>query len=435
MLYCMDGSFYFGRMEKLYQLFLNSSGICIDTRKLSDGQLFFALKGENFDGNKFAAKALESGASASVVDDADMAISGDERVIVVGDAYQTLVDLAKYHRARLTIPIIAITGSNGKTTTKELLHAVLSKKYNCSATKGNFNNHIGVPLTLLEIDSSIEIAIVEMGANHQGEIDYLAHIAAPTHGLITNIGKAHLEGFGGIEGVKKGKSELYRYLAKSKGHVFLNFDDHVLSSLVPLEAESVIKYLSSDFEILQAFPEVQLKINGMIVDTALTGAYNVQNIAAAFAIGDYFEVESSSICAAVQDYTPSNNRSQLKKIGSNTYILDSYNANPSSMHLSIQNLATGRDTKTSVLILGDMKEVGIEEIQEHQSILKVVGRFEWRAVYTVGAIFCSVSDNPYPCFASVDDLNEYLSDNPISNSYVLLKASRSINLDRVILQE
>lgn len=417
-------------MEKLYRIFKESAGVCTDTRKLESGQIFFALKGENFDGNKYAQNALKKGAVLAVVDDPSV-VTNDKEYYLTKDVLSTLQKLANYHRKQFEIPFIAITGSNGKTTTKELLTQVLSQKYKTSATKGNLNNHIGVPLTLLDIKADCEIAIIEMGANHQGEIAELCRIAEPTHGLITNVGRAHLEGFGGVEGVLKGKTELYRYLDNENGIIFIRKGDVKLESNLPQDTEAVFSKGLEELTVLQSFPKLKFKRGKEVWSSKLTGIYNLQNIDLVSCVASFFDVPDEKIKEGVSSYIPANNRSQVERRGSNTYILDHYNANPSSMKLAIENIASSSDHNKKVLILGDMRELGAEEVEEHMSIISLIDKYEWFDVILVGEVFNSIKSD-YKTYPSSTELKRHLDLSPIQNALILLKGSRGIALERIL---
>src|SRR6478609_3368994 len=334
-------------IEKLYQYYLSSGKISTDTRKIAQGSLFFALKGDNFNANEFAQEALNKGALISIVDEEQFAVN--DKCILVDDVLTTLQKLARHHRDQFSIPFIGLTGSNGKTTSKELLHAVLSKKFKTLATKGNLNNHIGVPLTILSIDKTIEVAVIEMGANHLGEIALLCSIANPTHGFITNIGKAHIGTFGGFENIIRAKSELYQHLLVNNGTVFINSQNSILLNMAKRFKSPIMYPSAGDYyscELMDADPFVKIKAgNGELVQTQLIGSYNFENIAAALCIGKYFGVEEKLANTAIAEYVPGNMRSQVIKKGDNTVILDAYNANPSSMQAAIDNLADMRAGK------------------------------------------------------------------------------------------
>lgn len=355
--------------EELYKIFLRHPNVITDSRKIEAGCLFFALKGERFNGNSFAADAIEKGAAFAIIDEPEFAIG--EQFILVENVLEALQGMANFHRKQFQIPVIGITGSNGKTTTKELIYEVLSSHYPTHYTMGNFNNHIGLPLTLLKMQKGTEVAVIEMGANHVGEIEFLCKIAEPTHGLITNIGKAHLEGFGGIEGVKKGKSELYRFLEKNDGTAFVNLEELFLEELAkglehrifykksdkpnPIAAPAETKLLTTHPFVRVAFLNEFAEI--LEVQSQLSGNYNFNNIMTAITVGRYFKVPSQKIKAAIENYVPSNNRSQVLEKDGNTYILDAYNANPSSMQRSLENFSK-MEGQSKIAILGDMLELG-----------------------------------------------------------------------------
>ena len=423
-------------IASLYEKFKASTGICTDTRKIGKGNLFFALKGPNFNANKLAAQALELGASAAVIDDAEY--NTDSRCVLVDDALETLQALANYHRKQLNIPIIAITGSNGKTTTKELTRNVLATKYKVFATIGNLNNHIGVPLTLLSIGPDIEVAIVEMGANHVGEIAALCKIAEPTHGLITNIGKAHLEGFGGFEGVIRGKTEMYHWLIESGGTIFVNSQNEILSNIAQRRIESPIYYPAKgdylELSLIEAKPNIVFEdADGERTTTTLSGAYNFENIATALCVGKFFEVDMTKAKNAVANYSPDNNRSQILEKGSNTIIMDAYNANPTSMKAALENLSLlGTDNKMA--ILGDMLELGATSQVEHSAIGTLTSELGIEEVIFCGPHMKAAKDaNPKAVyFETKAALNDYLMANTIENRTILLKGSRGMGLESLL---
>ncbi len=429
--------FIMNTTEALYQIYKTNPNVTTDSRNIEPGSMFFALKGENFNGNKFAANALEKGAACAVIDEKEFEIEG--KTILVVNVLQTLKDLANHHRKMLALPILAITGTNGKTTTKELIAVVLSKKYKVSFTQGNLNNHIGVPLTLLKMDETTEIGVVEMGANHPGEIDDLCKIADPDFGIITNIGKAHLEGFGSFQGVINTKTELYRYLNAKNGTVFYNLDNPLLAEL----AEKITNKISyggenADFraEQLSSPPYVHLKAwftKGLLyLNTQLTGSYNFENILAAACIGNYFKVDPLDIQKALKEYTPRNNRSQLIVRNNLRITMDAYNANPTSMQASIKSFIENNEG-TFHLILGDMLELGAYSEEEHKTILKLLNELEIVNVYTVGKHFGKIAEEfGFKSFDNVDFLCETLQKNPITDGNVLIKGSRGIQLEKVL---
>lgn len=420
-------------IEKIHQLFLKSSGVCTDTRKIKSGNLFFALKGDNFDGNTYANKALENGASCVIIDNEKFLVS--DNFILVENVLKTLQELASYHRTYLGIPIIALTGSNGKTTTKELINYVLSSGYNTTATQGNLNNHIGVPLTLLSMNQNTEIGIVEMGANHRKEIAFLCDIASPDFGYITNIGKAHLEGFGSIEGVLKGKTELYQHLKKTSKLVFLNTEDTKLTN-----ATAGIKTYTfsqtSDSDVLVTLEKVNPMVNvsykDITIHSHLIGSYNFTNIAAAIAIGQYFKITSQQIKQAIESYTPANNRSQIIEKDKATILLDAYNANPSSMKVAIENFE-GLTYKTKTVFLGDMFELGDSARTEHQHILDITVETSFDHIFIIGENFFETSskDPRVHKYRSFEDLKESDFVQKIGNG-ILIKGSRGMKLERIL---
>lgn len=418
-------------LKQLHKLFLNSNGVCTDTRAIKYQQLFFALKGENFNGNKYADDALSKGAKKAIIDEPqdDMA-----NKILVHSALETLQNLATFHREYLELPIIAITGSNGKTTTKRLIHQVLSKKFNVKSTNGNLNNHIGVPLSLLEFNNKTEIGIIEMGANHQKEIEFLSQIVKPDFGYITNFGKAHLEGFGGVEGVIKGKSELYDFLKAHQKMAFVNADDDKqLQKLHSTKKYSFGEIKHADLKILfiKAEPFVELEYEGIYIKSKLIGAYNFRNIAAAIGIGFYFGVPNVDIKQAIQSFEAKDNRSQVKITKYNTLISDAYNANPTSMKAALESFHAYK-AKYKIAILGDMFELGQDETIEHQNIAKLASQFNFDEVLYCGKLFHkALKTDGYKTFESFDDLKKYIEQNPIKNAHILIKASRGMTLERL----
>ncbi|MDO6390458.1 UDP-N-acetylmuramoyl-tripeptide--D-alanyl-D-alanine ligase [Pontibacter sp. BT731] len=421
-------------IDFLYQKYLECRHVSTDSRAPQDQSLFFALNGPNFKGAKFAQGALDKGAKYAVVDDPALAA---DNVLVVEDTLQALQDLARHHRRQLSIPVIGITGSNGKTTTKELIYAVLSQQFNTLYTQGNLNNHIGVPLTLLRLKPEHEMAIIEMGANHIGEIALLSSIAMPTHGMITNIGKAHLEGFGSLEGVARGKSELYVHLLEHGGTVFVNTgNEHLLRMSRRIESKMTYP-AQGDFyhsELLEASPYVVYKDEeGHVVNTQLVGSYNYENMAAAACIGKYFGVPLEKANAAIANYSPVNNRSQVMQKGSNTLILDAYNANPTSMAAAIRNFG-GMNAPRKVVIVGDMLEMGSESAAEHKAIGEIIAEQNFDTVLLCGPEMkhAAETDNRFHYFATKAELQSWLEANPVSESYVLVKGSRGMGLETLV---
>lgn len=421
-------------ISHIHSLFLKCKSISIDTRKIESESLFVAIKGENFDANTFANEALQKGASYVIIDNDEYYI--DQRTILVENSLIALQELAKYHRAFLKIPIIALTGSNGKTTTKELIHVVLSKKYKTKATRGNLNNHIGVPLTLLSFGSDTEIGIVEMGANHKKEIEFLCGLAKPDFGYITNFGKAHLEGFGGVEGVIEGKSEMYNYLSENDNLAFINLED-------PIQVEKSKTLKSFTFGVnkadadvnitaVKANPFVSIEYNNLNISTHLIGLYNSNNINAALTIGKYFNVADLDIKTALESYIPENNRSQLLTKGTNEIILDAYNANPSSMAVAIANFIQ-LENPNKVMILGDMFELGNESEFEHKSLISSLLKEE-AICYFIGAAFFAnkVDKNNFFFYKTFDDFSNYLKENKMDGSIILIKGSRGMALERTL---
>jgi len=424
-------------VEQLSSVFLCHPDICTDSRQIRKDSLFFALKGANFNGNLYAKDALGKGAAFAVVD--DPALEADDRFLLVEDVLTTLQDLARYHRKKLGLPVIAITGTNGKTTTKEVTAAVLATRYKVEFTRGNLNNHIGVPLTLLSMNQQTEIGIVEMGANHPGEIDFLCWIAFPNFGLVTNMGKAHLEGFGGLEGVIRTKSELYRFLAENAGTVFINGDNPLLTNSVGAQKELVV-YGSGENarlkgEIKNDPPFCSLSIieneNRTLVKSKLIGNYNAENLLAAATIGRYFGLPLEMIANALENYSPSNSRSQWLIKGTHKIILDAYNANPSSMALALSNFAS-LETENKMVILGDMLELGADSPLEHQSIVDQLIKTNISTVILVGYSFKQTQKpDQFLCFNNKEELTGWLSEHPFTNQTILIKGSHGIRLDQI----
>src|SRR5665647_541715 len=421
-------------IEEIYQIYKLFPSIQTDTRKLAKGDLFFALKGPNFNGNNFTKQALETGA-AYVVADETMPFE-DKRIIQVKDVLQTLQQLAKYHREQFNIPFIAITGSNGKTTTKELVHEVLSSSYITYTTKGNLNNHIGIPLTILKIKSDAQMAVIEMGANHLKEISGYCEYAQPTHGLITNIGKAHLEGFGSVENVKKGKGELFEYLNINDGIAFVNTDDNAVWELSK-KLKNVIYYGSNAENvcghIIKNDPFLEVNINGQEsfnISTNSVGNYNLPNVLAAVCIGKYFKVDDKKIKNAIENYHPSNSRSQLIKQNTNSIILDAYNANPGSMKAAIENFAAMQGNK-KILMLGSMMELGSESKKEHAAIISLIDQYKWHAVVLVGNNFKEINHH-YINYDNALQARDWLKKAGVENAQILIKGSRSMQMEKVL---
>ena len=427
-------------MNSLYEVFKNHPIICTDSRSVVSGCIFFSLKGPNFNGNTFAEKALELGAVCAVIDEAQY--KKDERYILVDDVLITLQQLANHHRKHLTIPVLAITGSNGKTTTKELIRNVLSKKYRTIATKGNLNNHIGVPLTILSITKDTEFAVIEMGANHQNEIDSYCRIAEPDYGLITNVGKAHLEGFGGFEGVKKGKGELYSWIAKNGKGIFLNGNSNDLIAMAKefkfpqtvLYGTGQEFYCMGELESDEPFLKVNWKCsnNKGIINSQLIGSYNFENILSAICIGNFFEVNPVDINEAIESYVPDNSRSQIIKKKSNTIILDAYNANPTSMVAALDNFRKASAHK-KIVFLGEMAELGVESLAEHQKIISILTQDSYDKIILVGENFKNFSDKIKGLyFDDSEKATSWLKQNPLEDSFILIKGSRSSKMEKIM---
>lgn len=419
----------------IYEKYLQSTKVSTDTRQITPGSIFFALKGDRFNANTFVRQALEEGASYVVIDEAEYRINS--QCILVDDVLKTLQQLARYHRDHLDIPVVGLTGSNGKTTSKELVSAVLGKKYNTDATRGNLNNHIGVPLTLLAIDESCEMAVVEMGANHVGEIALLCAIANPTHGFITNIGKAHIGTFGGFDNIIRAKSELYQHLIQTGGTVFINSQNEILANMAERFKSPVFYPGPGDYyhcELIDADPYVRFKAeNGDEVATHLAGAYNFENIAAALCIGKFFGVPEADANQAVANYVPANMRSQVVQKGTNTVILDAYNANPSSMQAAIENLAAMK-AERKVLILGDMFELEEEAAKEHHNLGKLIHEKGFKEIYLCGTLVRTALEAiPYAMhFNTKEELKAQLEKNQFTNATILVKASRGIGLETIV---
>lgn len=423
-------------MEQLYTRYQQSSGIQTDTRALKQVELFFALKGPHFNGNLFAARALDEGASAVVID--EPVLEPSDRVFLVPDALTALQQLAHHHRKQFSIPFIGITGSNGKTTTKELVHAVLSTQFITFTTKGNLNNHIGVPLTLLSIKKEAQMAIIEMGANHQQEIAAYCAVALPTHGIITNCGKAHLEGFGGVEGIRKGKGELYDHLASSNGTAFINSELEYLRPMA-MNIQHKIYYGNQHgnvrTEVLHSSLLLSLEVvhpqwGKQIISTQLVGAYNRANVEVALCVGDYFGIPFEKMKAAIEAYCPDNARSQLIQKESNTIVLDAYNANPSSMSTAIDNFSNMEGAHKWVC-LGGMMELGEDSLTEHQLIVQQLQKGKFETVMLVGGDFLR-TDHPFLSFANAEDAKTWLTDHLPEHTLLLIKGSRSMKMEKLL---
>ena len=421
--------------KELYKLFLQYPSIQTDTRKLKEGDLFFALKGPNFNGNEYVTDALNLGAPFAIAE--EISSLPDPRIIKVKDVLKALQELARYHRQQFNIPFIAITGSNGKTTTKELVHEVLSTTWKTYTTEGNLNNHIGIPLTLLKIKKDAQIAVIEMGANHQKEIEEYCGYCLPTHGIITNIGKAHLEGFGGLEGIKKGKGELYDHLRENKGTAFVMWDYDYLREMSK-GIKKILTYGTLDANITgkvrtnSTLLEISITkgIDIETIKTQLVGTYNLPNVLAAVAVGHYFKVKANNIKKALENYVPSISRSQLIEKGTNKIVLDAYNANPSSMKAAIENFAM-MEGRTKVLVLGAMMELGAESLYEHQSIIDTIGGYTWDRVILTGGDYKKL-DHPYTYFENSTKAGDWYKQQHFENTLILIKGSRSMQMEKVI---
>ncbi len=422
-------------IENLYKIYLKHPHVQTDTRRLKEGEIFFALKGPNFNGNTFAAKALAMGASAVIIDE-DQEIK-DDRIVLVEDALTTLQNLALHHRKQFNIPFLAITGSNGKTTTKELVSAVLATHFKTSTTQGNLNNHIGVPLTILSIPADAEIAVIEMGANHQKEIASYCAYTLPNYGLITNCGKAHLEGFGGIEGVRKGKGELFDHLRLNGGTAFVMWDYDYFHSMCT-GISKIITYGLKNADITgkvnssEPFLQIELTSGSKIgsLNTNLVGDYNLPNVLAAVAIGQYFNVPEEKIRQAIENYFPNNSRSQLISRNGNTFVLDAYNANPTSMRAAIENFAK-QPNPSKYVCIGGMMELGEESIAEHQGIVNLLKQYTWAGVLLVGGDFSKV-DHHYLFLPDSNTAMEWLKSKSITNGMFLIKGSRSMKMETLM---
>ena len=419
-------------IKKLHNLFLKHPSVSTDTRKIAKNDLYFALKGDNFNGNAFTKQALENGAAYCIIDEEKFAINN--QCIVVEDVLETLQKLATFHRTYLKLPIIGLTGSNGKTTTKELIHAVLSKKFKTSATIGNLNNHIGVPLTLLKMNTETEFGIVEMGANHKKEIAFLCNIALPDYGLITNFGKAHLEGFGSIDGVIEGKSELYKHLISHKKTIFINSTDPI--QLEKSKNATTINFgnkETDDFEIhfKSAQPNVTVTFKNVEINSQLIGEYNFNNISVAIAIGAYFKVDEKLIKEAIENYSPKNNRSQIVEKGTTKIILDAYNANPSSMKVALENFGK-LEAENKIAILGDMFELGQDAKKEHIAIAEQANSLNVSKVIFIGENFHEAIPKTNETYKTFNNFKEQFQLESLKNATILIKGSRGMALERIL---
>ena len=422
-------------IKEIYNCFLQSTGVATDNRKINTGNLFIALKGDNFNGNKFALSALENGAQFAIIDEPIYKI--DDRCILVEDSLTTLQQLANYHRNQLNITIIGLTGSNGKTTTKELINVILSQKFNTKATIGNLNNHIGVPLTLLSFDTSTEMGIVEMGANHQKEIEMLCEICQPDFGYITNFGKAHLEGFGGTEGVIKGKSELYAFLSSNHKTAFVNTDDAIQNEKTKNIKRITFGLNNTDNFVnitkIKTNPMVKIEFENTIIQSHLIGLYNANNINAAITIGKHFGVSNEKIKLGLENYIPNNNRSQLVEKNSNNIILDAYNANPSSMLAALTNFFQ-LEEKNKVAILGDMFELGIASSEEHQKLIEFCFNQEEISFHFIGKDFFNHknTNTNMTFYETFDTFQQAFTSQKTEKSFLLIKGSRGMSLERTL---
>ena len=421
-------------IETIYQHYQKTYKVSTDSRKIEQDAIFFALKGENFDANDFALQVAEQGTASLVVADRKD-LPKHERILVVDDTLKNLQNLAAYHRQQMKATVLSITGTNGKTTTKELIASVLAKKYNIIHTMGNLNNHIGVPLTLLSIKPETEIAVVEMGANHPGEIDFLCRIADPDYGLITNIGKAHLEGFGSFEGVIKTKTELYRHIKAHGKAVFVNQGNPLLWELSGGQTRiSYGRHCAADTPVAPAKCDPYLGVfwKKRLIQTHLVGSYNFENVATAIGVGHYFKVDENDIIKALEQYTPTNSRSQVIETEKNQILMDAYNANPTSMRAALINFASICGEQ-HLLILGDMRELGSASEEEHRNILALMKELGFKEAFLVGQNFCAYNDNPnWKTFGKVEELCQHLESHPIEGKHILVKGSRGIQLEKVL---
>ncbi|HOY31192.1 MAG TPA: UDP-N-acetylmuramoyl-tripeptide--D-alanyl-D-alanine ligase [Bacteroidales bacterium] len=423
------------KIEELYKLFTAHPCISTDTRNLTRGELYFSLKGQNFNGNRFARQAVENGAAYAIIDEEQYFV--ENKTILVDNVLDCLQKLAAFHRSKLSIPVIGISGSNGKTTTKELVHAVLSEKYHTFSTQGNLNNHIGVPLSILQITPEHEIAIIEMGANHMGEIHDLCQISQPDYGLITNIGKAHLEGFGNYDNVIKAKTELYRYIEQRHGMVFINYNNNILK----INAQNIRQFsygtnqnaaIHTTFIVANPYVKLYWENKKTIIQSKLIGKYNFENILAAIAVGEYFKVETEKIKHAIEQYFPQNSRSEYINKKDNTIILDAYNANPTSMIAALENFNLMQSVN-KVVMLGDMLELGSYKEAEHEKIIEFLINSNYNEVYLVGPIFSTVNTcSKFKTFKSSLMLRDFLKTSPLKKALILVKGSRGMQMEHVL---
>jgi len=413
-------------IAELYNLYKNHPNICTDTRKIEKGSLFFALKGKKFNGNCFAAKAISKGCDFAIID--EKKFRTNDKYILVNDVLETLQNLAKHHREQLDIPILGITGSNGKTTSKELIYSVLKKELNCYATKGNLNNHIGVPLSILEINNKHQIAIIEMGANHRNEIKDLCEISKPNYGIITNIGLAHLEGFKDLQGVIDTKNELYNFIKLNNGSLFVNNDDKILVKLSK-QIKTIFYGLNSNLNatIRKNTPFINIFWNKKNIASKLIGDYQFYNISLAICIGNYFNISKKNIKSSIEEYTPKNNRSEIINTKSNMLLMDAYNANPSSMTAMLTSFAQ-QDYQNKLCILGDMLELGDFSNEQHIKIVKLCQKLKIETLF-VGREFYRINKN---AFQNLNELEKFIKEKPIKNKTILLKGSRSISLEELV---
>jgi UDP-N-acetylmuramoyl-tripeptide--D-alanyl-D-alanine ligase len=413
-------------IKEIYNLYSEYYLVDTDTRNIRKNSIFFALKGENFNGNKYAEEAIKKGANYAIVDEEEYKTT--KSVILVDNVLQCLQELAAYHREILNVPILALTGSNGKTTTKELINAVLSRKFNTVATQGNLNNHIGVPLTLLSMTDETEFGIVEMGANHLNEISFLSNISKPNFGYITNFGKAHLEGFGNIEGVIKGKSELYNYLKSTHGKVFVNQHDEI--QLKQSEGIHTVPF-EETIAFIDANPSVKISFKNLEIESQLIGSYNFNNIAAAITIGNYFDIDSTTVKTVLENYISTNNRSQVIQKNDVRIIMDAYNANPSSMQAALENFKN-LEASSKIAILGDMFELGEAAVDEHQKIAEFAEELNLKLVFLIGELFSKTATNDSIKFIDFDTFKNNYNSTEFSNSTLLIKGSRGMKLERIL---